>query len=59
MPYTRRAYVQINRYGTVYLFNVDGVWIGPGLGNFRTTSDAKRWGRANGYTVAHKIQRES
>jgi hypothetical protein len=59
MPYTPRAYVQISRYGTVYLFNVDGVWIGPGLGIFRTVMDAKRWGRGNGYVVAHSIQRES
>jgi hypothetical protein len=59
MAYTPRAYVQISRHGTVYLFHTDGYWIGPGLGNFRTTAGAKLWGRTNGYIVAHKVRYES
>jgi hypothetical protein len=55
--YTRRAYVEITAHGIVYLYNTDGVWIGPGLGDFRDTAAAKAWGRANGYIVAHAVRR--
>jgi hypothetical protein len=52
-----RAYVTVSHYGTVYLYNADGAWIGPGLGDFRSTAAARAWGRANGYTVAREIVR--
>jgi hypothetical protein len=54
--YTPRAYVEVSRFGAVYLFNIEGYWIGPGLGYFRSAKDAKAWGRKNGYVVAHKIR---
>lgn len=54
--YVRRAYVEKHPSGAVYLFNSDGAWIGPGLGDFRTTAAAKLWGRSAGYVVAHKVR---
>lgn len=54
--YVRRAFVEVQHPGTVYLFNNDRVWIGPGLGQFRTVRDAKAWGRRNGYVVEHKVR---
>jgi hypothetical protein len=58
MTYKSRAYVQISRHGDIYLFHSAGFWVGPELGDFRTVAQAKAWGRANGYIVAHKVESE-
>jgi len=41
--------------GVVYLHNEDGVWFGPGLGEFRNRSTARRRANQNGYIVARAV----
>ena len=33
------------------LVNSEGHWIGPGLGHFRNTAQARAWAAKNGYVV--------
>lgn len=42
----------ISRADFFKLHTAEGVWVGPGLGHFRTAEDARDWAAANGYAMA-------
>jgi len=42
--------------GSHRLLTDDGHWVGPGLGLFGSSIDARNWARSNGYSVARSIE---
>lgn len=42
--------------GSHRLLNEDGHWVGPWLGLFESSIDARNWARSNGYKVARAIE---
>lgn len=55
----KRLTINVRRSGYVELLTDDGIWVGPGVGGFSSTVEARDWAHANGYTVARSISREA
>lgn len=53
----KRLTITVGEYGTITLRNCDGAWVGPCLGDFSSTGEARQWAHGNGYTVARNINR--
>ena len=43
--------LHIRPTGYIELLTLDGAWIGPGVGGFKTATAAMTWASTNGYEV--------
>jgi len=53
-----RLYIQRAAKGLFYLRDSNGVWVGPGLGEFRSPQAARQWAKRQPAWCGYRVARE-